>query len=76
MTYEYKKLGQQLGIPDHELKFDANSSRSLEDCASDMLSIWLHQDPKPSWKILIGAIKKTTKAPNLVKDLQDKYKGN
>ena len=72
ITHLYEKLGQQLDIPANAMKF-ASSSKSLQDCASDMLSTWLDQDPQPSWRTLINAI---NKAPDLVTELRRKYKGN
>ena len=56
------------------MKFESNSI-SLGDRASDMLSSWLEQDPQPSWRTLINVIETTRKDPNLVKELQGKYKG-
>ena len=56
------------------MKFESNSI-SLGDRASNMLSSWLEQDPQPSWRTLINVIETTRKDPNLVKELQGKYKG-
>jgi len=69
-----KRLGQQLEVPENAMKI-VSMDKSLEDSAIIMLSTWLQQDPQPSWKTLINAIKSTKRAPNLVTELQEKYEG-
>ena len=73
VSHKWPKLRDQLDVPQHVMKTESN--RSQEDCANKMLSSWLGQATCLSWKVLIDHIDSTKKAPNLVTELQDKYKG-
>jgi len=73
VSHKWQQLRDQLNVPNHVMK--ATERRCIEDYAYEVLSTWLVQATCPSWKILIDAIEETAKAPNLVKELQDKYKG-
>ena len=72
---QWRKLGEQLNVPDHVLQMiAAYGGDNPDDCITEVLTRWTQQKTH-TWKILIDAIAATNKNVELVEELRTKYHG-
>lgn len=70
---QWRQLGEQLDVPDHNLRtIQAHGGDDLENCITEVLTRWSEQKPH-TWEILIDAIAATNRNVELVEKLRRKY---
>ena len=71
----WRRLGEQLNVPDHILStIEAYGGDNLDNCITEVLTRWIEQKPH-TWRILIDAIAATNRNAELVEELRRKYHG-
>ena len=54
---EWFNIGLELGLSMSDLYMIKGSHRNrVDQCFSEMLTLWLQRDPSPTWSALIGAL--------------------
>ena len=55
---EWRTLGLELGLSPDTLKtISGNHAQSVNDCFCEMISEWLRSGSRPSWEVLMSALK-------------------
>ena len=71
---KWYNIGIQLDIPTFQLKiFEQKTSTSM-DQLRDTLDYWINNDPSPSWRILVDALKAPSVGEKrLAEEIEKKY---
>ena len=57
VCYKWHAIGVQLEVPMFQLKIIEKKSSDLMDQLRDTLDYWMSNDPSPSWRHLVDALK-------------------
>ena len=74
VCYKWHAIGVQLEVPSFQLKIIEKKSSDLMDQLRDTLDYWMNNDPSPSWRHLVDALKAPSVGENrLADEIEEKY---
>ena len=76
VCHKWYIIGVQLAVPTFKLKSIEKKTSDSIDQLCDTLDYWMSNDPSPSWKHLVDALKAHSVGENrIAKEIEEKYCG-
>ena len=74
VCHKWYNIGVQLEVPTFQLKIIEKKTNDLMDQLRDTLDYWMSNEPSPSWRHLVDALKAPSVGENrLAKEIEEKY---